>query len=76
MHQIIKRKTKQYHTVGTVPKTNTVEHIQSDILLHPTTNYGPKVFLLTEIKPEYSDILYNPIHFPGPLVCRIKQVPL
>ena len=38
--------------------------------------YGPKVFLLTKIKPEYSNILYNPTHFPGPLVCRIRQVPL
>ena len=38
--------------------------------------YGPKVFLLTKIKPEYSDILYNPTHFPGPLQCRIRQVPL
>ena len=36
--------------------------------------YGPKVVLLTNIKPEYSDILYNPTHFPGPLVCRIRQV--
>ena len=35
-----------------------------------------EVFLLTKIKPEYSDILYNPTHFPGPLVCRITQFPL
>jgi hypothetical protein len=27
-------------------------------------------------KPEFSDILCNPTHFPGPLVCRIRQVPL
>ena len=27
-------------------------------------------------EPEYSDILYNTTHFPGPLVCRIRQVPL
>ena len=33
---------------------------------------GCKVFLLTKIKPEYSDILYNPTHFPGPLVCQIR----
>jgi hypothetical protein len=39
-------------------------------------NYGPKVFLLTNIQPEYSDILYNPIHFAGPLACRIRQAPL
>jgi hypothetical protein len=39
-------------------------------------HYGPKVFLLTKIKPEYSNILYNPTHFPGPLMCRIRQVPL
>jgi hypothetical protein len=35
----------------------------------------PKVFLLTKIKPEYSDILYNLTHFPGSLVCPIRQVP-
>jgi hypothetical protein len=46
------------------------------ILWHPTKIYGPKVFLLTIIKPEYSDILYNPTHFPGPLMCWIRQVPL
>ena len=32
--------------------------------------------MLTKIKPEYSDILYNLTHFPGPLVCRIRQFPL
>ena len=42
----------------------------------PTNMYGPKVFLLAQIKPEYSDILYNQTHFPGPLMCRIIQVPL
>jgi hypothetical protein len=41
-----------------------------------TKSYGPKVFLLTKINPEYSDILYNLTHFPGPLVCRIRQVPM
>jgi len=25
----------------------------------------PKYFLLTKIKPEYSEILYNPTHIPG-----------
>jgi len=39
---------------------------------HPTKMYGPNVFLL----PEYCDILYNPTHFPGPLVCRIRPIPL
>jgi hypothetical protein len=48
----------------------------SDIAWHQSTIYGPKVFLLTKKNPEYSDILYNPTHFPGPLVCRIRQVPL
>ena len=38
--------------------------------------YGPKVFLLTKIKSEYSDILCNPTHLAGQLVCRIRQVPL
>jgi len=37
--------------------------------------YGPNVVLLTKIKSEYSDILYNPTHFPGPFVCRMRQVP-
>ena len=32
-------------------------------------------YLLTKIKPEYSDILCNPTQFPGPLVCQIRQVP-
>ena len=45
------------------------------VFQHPVTSDkidGSKEFLLTKIKPEYSDILYNPTHFPGPLVCRIK----
>ena len=55
---------------------DTVELVQSHtwVFRHPTKIYCPKVFLLTKIKPEYSDILYNPTHFPGPLVCRIRQV--
>ena len=48
----------------------------SDFLWHPTKIYGTKVFLLIKIKPQYSGILYNQIHFPGSLVCRIRQVPL
>jgi hypothetical protein len=36
-------------------------------------NFGPKVFILTKIKP---DILYNLKHFPDPLVCRISKVSL
>jgi hypothetical protein len=32
-------------------------------------------YMLTKIKPEYYDILYNPTHFPGHLVCQIRQVP-
>jgi hypothetical protein len=43
---------------------------------HPTNIYGSTVFLLTKIKPEYSDTLYNTTNFPGPLVRRIRQVPL
>ena len=46
----------------------------SDFLWHPTKIYGPKVFLLIEIKPQYSNIRYNLKYFPGPLVCRIRQV--
>ena len=65
-----------------MPLLSTVELVQSntwvfpDILWHLTKIYVPKVFLLTKIKHEYSDILYNPTHFPGPLECRIRQVPL
>jgi hypothetical protein len=33
---------------------------------------SPKVFLLTKIKPDYSDILHNPHIF----LCQIRQVPL
>jgi hypothetical protein len=61
----------------------TVELVQShltpvfsDILWHPTKIYGLKVFLLTKIKPVYSDIPYNLTHFSCPLVCQIRQVPL
>jgi hypothetical protein len=36
-------------------------------------NFGPKVFILTKIKP---DILYNLKHFPDPLVCGISKVSL
>jgi hypothetical protein len=43
---------------------------------HPTKIYDSKVFLLTKIKSEYSYILYNSTHFPGRIVCRIKQVQL
>ena len=40
----------------------------SDILWHQTNIYGPNVFLLAKTKHECSGILYNPTHFPGPLV--------
>ena len=49
---------------------------QSDILWHQTKIYVPKVFLLIKIKPEHSDILYNPMQFPGSLEYQITQVPL
>jgi hypothetical protein len=59
----------------------TMELVQSDtwIFRHPMTHVKylwPKEFLLTNIKPEYFNILYNPTHFPGLLICRIRQVPL
>jgi hypothetical protein len=59
----------------------TLEPEQSDtwVFRHPVTsdkNVWSQISLLTKIKPEYSDILYNPTHFPGPLVCQIRQVPL
>jgi hypothetical protein len=43
-------------------------HVTSD------NNLWLKVFLLTKIKPEYSDILYNLTHFLCLLVCQIRQV--
>jgi hypothetical protein len=48
----------------------------SDILWHPTKIYGPKVFRLAKIKPEYSDILYNPTHLSlmAILIILIKDV--
>ena len=59
--------------------SNTVELVQSDtrVFRHPVTsakNFGPTIFLLTKIKSEYSDILNNMTHPPGPLVCRVRQV--
>jgi len=39
-------------------------------------NLWSQSILLTKIKPEYSDILYNTTHFPGHLVCQIRQIPL
>ena len=53
-----------------------VELVQSDILGHLTKIYSPKVFLLTKIKPEYANIMYNPTNFPCPFVCRSRKVPL
>jgi hypothetical protein len=67
-------------------KKYNIKHIQwnlcnptpefSDILWHPTKIYGPKAFLFTKIKAEYYDTLYNPTHFPVPLVCWFRQVQL
>jgi hypothetical protein len=62
LHYIYREKT-QYS------RTCTIWHLSCPTSLwHPTKIYGPKVFLLTNIKPEYSDILYNPTYFPGPFV--------
>ena len=60
-----------HHSVKLVLKY-TVELVQSNtwVFRHPVISkniYGPKVFLLTKIKPEYSDILYNPDTFPWSL---------
>ena len=41
-----------------------------------TQMYRPKVLLFTKQNPEYSTILYNLTLSPGPLVSRIRQVPL
>jgi hypothetical protein len=32
--------------------------------------------MLTKIKPEYSNILYNQTRFLSPLMCQIRQVSL
>ena len=53
-----------------------MELVQSDTLplRHPVTSNkidGSKVSLLTKIKPEHSDILYKPTHFPDPLMCPL-----
>ena len=55
--------------------TNTVELVQSDtwVFGHPTKMYGPKIFLLTKIKPEYTDILYNQTLFPDPDIDHINH---
>ena len=58
-------------------------HSCSNYLNHPTLIKLAKVlplfiffkFLLSKSKT-FSNILFNPTHFPGPLVCRIRQVPL
>jgi hypothetical protein len=55
-----RREYVQVNIIENMYKSYTVKLVQSDILLHPTKIYGPKVFLLTKIKPEFSDILYNP----------------
>ena len=56
-------------------------HSSSNCLNHPTLIKLAKVlpllnFCYIKVKPEFFDILSNPTHFPGPLVCRIRQVPL
>ena len=38
-------------------------------------NLWSQSILITKIKPEYSNILYNPTHFPGALVWWITKVP-
>ena len=57
-----------------ISNDTTEELVQSDILWHPITIYGPKLFLLSKIK--YSGILCNPTYFPSTLVCRIRQATL
>ena len=46
-------------------------HVHLFISLHLIIQWN-----LCNPKPEFSDILYNPTHFPGPFMCRIRQVPL
>ena len=63
-----KKLEEQCNWCNTTPK-------YSDILWHPTKIYDLSISV-AKINPEYSDILYNLSHFPGSLVCRIRQVPL
>ena len=46
------------------------------LLWHETKIHGPKVFLLTKVKAEYSDMMYNRTHFSGHVVFQIREVPL
>jgi hypothetical protein len=52
---------------------HTVELVQSDtwVFWHPVTSDKHLWYFC-----ENSDILYNPTHFTGPLVCPIRQAPL
>ena len=69
---LLSRNHTQYKT-----NVNTVELVQSDpwVFRRPVTPdknvWSQSIYALTKIKPEYSDILYNPTHFPGPLVCQM-----
>jgi hypothetical protein len=45
-----------------------------DILWHPTKIDGPKVFLLTKIKPEFSDILWHPTKIYGSKVFLLTKI--
>ena len=67
-----------YHIVTSIRYTVELAQSYTWVFWHPVTSrkiYGPKVFLLTKIKSEYSNILYNRTHFPGPMMYYIGQVP-
>jgi hypothetical protein len=59
--EYVEKTTTSYKQIIFILFDITVELVQSDILWHLTKIYGPKVFLLAKIKPEYCDILYNPV---------------
>jgi hypothetical protein len=50
-----------------------IVHDVRTCLIRHTKGAGKCVGLYRMSEP-VSDILHNPIHFPGPLVCRIRQV--
>ena len=58
-----------------------MELVQSEtwVFRHPVTSdkkLWSQSISVYKNQSEYSDILYNPTHFPGPFMCWIRQVPL
>ena len=57
------------------PKQSLFHHT-CDVLLVNLFKFFIFFLLFSYFREGYSDILYNPTHFHGPFVCRIRQVPL